>query len=218
MKKVIIFGTNNYTDIFYHYLMNDERYEVVAYTVNEKYIESEIRNGIPVVPFETIEKEYSVDEHEILVSVGYTQMNERRKNVFFDVKKKGYNVFTYIHPRAIVLSDQIGEGCLIMAGANIEYGCKIGISNIINPNVLISHNAEIGDFNFFAGSSSMAGNCVVENHCMIGMNSTIRHELKIASYSLIGAGAYVNFNTEEDGVYVPARTIKLEKKSRDITI
>jgi acetyltransferase-like isoleucine patch superfamily enzyme len=47
----------------------------------------------------------------------------------------------------------------------------------------------------------------------LGVNSTIVHWIKVAKGTLVGAGAVITKNTEPDSVYVPAQSIKLDKKS-----
>ena len=218
-KKIVIFGINNYTDIFFDYLSCEEEYEVCAYTVNKEYLTVETWNGKRVIPFEHLEEEYPPETCEVLLAIGYNHMNEGREKKFFECKEKGYQVLTYIHPSAIVLTEKIGEGNLIMAGSIIEHGCKLGDGNIINPNVLISHNTELGNFNFVAGASSLAGNIHVGNNCMLGLNCTIRDNVTIGNYTLVGAGTYIDHSTEENSVYVPAKAVKLENKiSQDIVI
>lgn len=218
-KKVIIAGINNYTDIFFDYLSHDEQYEVYAYTVDEQYMSHEVWNGRPVVAFEKLVEIYSPLEYCLLLGIGYSNMNEGRKRKFLQAKGLGYEILTYIHATAIVLTDDIGEGNLIMSGAIVEHGCHLGDANIINPNVLISHNTSLGDYNFIAGSSAIAGNVIIGNNCMLGLNCTVKNDIEIADYTLIGAGTYINKSTEKYGVYVPARALKLcGKDSREMKI
>lgn len=56
MKKVILFGLNDFAELAYFYLVNDSEYEVFAFCVNEKYLPLEkVYKGLPVVAFEEIE-------------------------------------------------------------------------------------------------------------------------------------------------------------------
>lgn len=217
--SVIIFGTNNYTEIFEDYLEKEDSYEVCAYTVDKSYVHEPYYHGKPLIPFEEISEFYPPESYKILLAVGYNHMNDGRKQKYNECKEKGYEVLTYIHPTAKVFTECIGEGSLLMAGCVVEHGCSLGICNIVNPNALISHNTEIGNFNFIAGSCSIAGNVIVKDNCMLGMNSTVKNGVLLEAYTLLGAGAYINHDTCKYDVYVPARSVKLEnKKSFEIVI
>ena len=60
------------------------------------------------------------------------------------------------------------------------------------------------------------GKTIVKNNCFLGIQSAVRGNRILEDYTLIGAGAYMNHSTQKEGVYVPARTVRLEnKKSKD---
>lgn len=219
MEKIIIFGTNNFSNMFYDYVTEDKIYEVCCFTVDKEYIVHDSWNGLPLVPFEKIQETYSPDEYKVMICLGYNKMNDFRKDVFCRVRKKGYQIVGYTHPSAIVLAEEMGEGNLIMEGAVIGSECRLGEGNIISTSVMLGHNSEVGNYNFFAGAGAVGGNAVIKNNCMFGLNCTVKHEVTVEDYTLVGAGAYINNNTEKAAVYVPARSVKLEgKTSFDLSI
>ena len=54
---------------------------------------------------------------------------------------------------------------------------------------------------------------MIRNNCFFGNNCTIKNGIEIKDKTLIGAGCYISKGTDEEGVYVPQRSIKLENKS-----
>ena len=68
--------------------INDKEYNVIAATVEKKFKDTEYFEGVPLIPFEEIEKYYSIDSFEILISIGYKDMNQIRKKIFEICKKK----------------------------------------------------------------------------------------------------------------------------------
>ena len=94
----------------------------------------------------------------------------------------------------------------------MAYGTKIGNSNIIWNGSQISHESQVGDYNFFSVDSVIAGKTVVKNNCFLGINSTVLGNRTLEYATLVGAGAFVKENTEPYSVYVPARSICLENK------
>ncbi|MCI8666119.1 MAG: hypothetical protein HFG82_05575 [Dorea sp.] len=73
----------------------------------------------------------------------------------------------------------------------------------------IAHHTTVGNYNFFTISCAIAGNITIGNNCVFGNNCTVKNGITIADYTLVGAAAYVRYNTEMCGVYVPAKTYQL---------
>lgn len=152
-------------------------------------------------------------EYEMIICVGYTHMNSIRQRIFTEAKAKGYHIISFIHESATVLTDEIGEGTIVMERALIGPFCKLGIGNIVFADAHIAHHTTIGDFNFFTISVAIAGNIKIGNNCFFGNNCTIRNGIEIRDYTLVGAGAYVSKSTEAYDVMVPNRAVKLDGKT-----
>ena len=98
LKDIIIFGANDLGRLLKYYLEDDnDKRNVVAFTMNASYITSDTFLGLPVVPFETVENVYSPNEFEILIAIGNSKMNDVRKRVFLECKQKGYTLASYYH-------------------------------------------------------------------------------------------------------------------------
>lgn len=212
MKKIVIFGLTDLALRVSHHILQDSQYEVVAYTVERKYMQEQFFNK-PVVPFENIEKYYPPDSVGMLICIGYTDMNMVRKRIYSEAKVKGYRIMSYIHPTATISTDTMGEGTIIFERVIIGQFVKLGAMNVFDIGTAISHHSEIGDFNYFAPSVAMAGYVTVGKNCFFGVNSTIRNKVSISDYTLVGAGCYVSKDTEPYSVQVPVRSVTLEGKS-----
>ena len=214
MKNVIVFGTNQFSELLTWHLEKEQNTVIAAYTVDGDYIgEDSMYKGKPVVPFEKVEELYPPEQYGIYICVGYNNMNQVRERVFVQAKEKGYHILSYVHPTATVLTDDFGEGNIIMERALIGAFVKVGSGNVFWPDTHVAHHTVIGDFNFFTISSAVAGNIIIGNNCFFGNNCTIRDGIAIANYTLVGAGCYLSESTEPYSVYVPARSVQLEGKS-----
>jgi sugar O-acyltransferase (sialic acid O-acetyltransferase NeuD family) len=218
MQNVIVYGTTDLAEVLLFHLESDERYNVVACCVDKKYITSDKMGKYPVVAFEDVKELYPPSDYAFFVCIGYTGMNEGRRLVFQRIMAQGYSILTYIHPSALVQTQEIGEGCLVFENVTIGPYCEIGCGNIFYPCSHLAHHSTVGDFNFFAISSSIAGHVKVGNQCFFGNNSTTRDKIIIADKTLLGAGGYLAVNSNEGDVYVPARSVKLEKKSNEVNM
>ncbi len=213
MSNIIIFGVETFAEQLYDF-MQEGNQKVAGFCIDSAYMpDYKKKYGLPVVPYEDLEKYFSPDEYGIIFAIGYSQMNKLRKDHIEDAKRRGYNIESYIHPSAIVNAEKMGYGNIVMEGVIIGQGVCVGNGNVFWPDSHVAHHTIVGDYNFFTISSVVAGNVNVSNQCVFGANCTVKNSLSIAEGTLVGAGAYLSQSTEPWSVYVPARSYKLEGKS-----
>jgi sugar O-acyltransferase (sialic acid O-acetyltransferase NeuD family) len=220
-RTLILFGNSSFARLMKWYIENDDSRKIAAVTVDKNYIENNEFEGLPVIPFEELEKMYQPDEIEILIAVGYSKMNDVRKKVFQSCREKGFQVASYIHSSAKISGNvQMGEGNIILEDTLIQPFAVIGDGNLIWQKVSIAHDCMVGNFNTICAMTSICGRVNLKNNCFIGSNATIQDHITIEDYTLAGAGVYVNSDTLKYGVYVPAKgnVIKMNKERQDILI
>ena len=118
---------------------------------------------------------------------------------------------TIIHPTATVSDhSRIGPGCVIAPGVSIAPEVYLGSNVYVMANSCIEHNSEIGPGCNIATSVSIAGHVSIEKNCWIGANSSITSKINIGSGSVIGIGAVVIRDVEQNTVVVgnPAKFLR----------
>lgn len=213
MGKCLIFGQNYFSEMMREYVERYTNIEVVAYIVNKKYRQEDILGDVPVIPYEEFEEVWKPNEVSILVTAGYRGMNGLRQKISDEVREKGYKLQTFIHPSANIYADKVGDGNIILENATLGMHSQIGDGNIVWNGANISHHVEIRDYNFFAPSSVVGGNTYIGNNCFLGLNATVRGGLKVDDYTLVGASAYLNQNSQKYDVYVPGKREALRDKT-----
>lgn len=202
MKKVVIFGTGEFSQVAYIYLTKDSAYEVVAFTVHEKYIKETKFCGLDVVPFEHIENIYPANQFQILITIGFSSMNKNRAEVYFACKEKGYTCASYISSKAVTWGEvNIGENCFIFENNVIQPYVHIGNNCILWSGNHVGHHSKIGDHTFVTSQVVISGGVEIGSYCFLGVNSTVRDHIKIGNGCLIGAGALILKSAEDDGFY-----------------
>lgn len=134
-------------------------------------------------------------------------------------RKKNASRFTapelnLIHPSAVVSKRTIfGYGNAVMAGVVINSSVKIGNHCIINTSASIDHDCEIDDFVHISPNVSLAGNVRVMEGAHVGIGATVKQDITIGKWSVVGAGAVVVNNVPDNAVVVgnPARLL-IKKK------
>ncbi len=105
-----------------------------------------------------------------------------------------------------------------MEDNTIQPFVKIGSNNVFWSGNHIGHDAQICDHCFITSHVVISGFTVIENNCFLGVNSTFRDGILVGAYSLIGAGATIMKNTDEESVYLAQKPFKMNKKSLDLKI
>ena len=214
MEKIVIFGISQLASLAHFYFENDSPHEVVAFTVDKNYMEVDEFRGLPVIAFEDIEKKFPPSEYRMFLPISFKQMNYFRKAKFDEAKRKGYQCISYVSSKATTWPDlSIGENCFIFEDNTIQPFVKIGNNITLWSGNHIGHHSVIEDHNFISSHVVVSGHCHILSNCFIGVNSTLGHQVTVGKESLIGAGAIITKNTEEKSVYVPAKSVKLDKTS-----
>lgn len=202
-KKVVIFGTGGIAQVVHYYLTNDSDYEVVALTVDKSYLKEKTLLGLPVIPFEDVERYYPPEDFAMFIAISYRQVNRLRAQRYYDAKKKGYNLISYVSPKSVVWPNvKIGDNCFVFENQTIQPFVEIGNNVIIWSGNHIGHHTVIKDHCFISSHVVISGNVTIEPYCFLGVNSTIRDGITIARECVIGAGAIILEDTKEKGVYV----------------
>jgi sugar O-acyltransferase (sialic acid O-acetyltransferase NeuD family) len=209
MSKIVLFGTGKMAEIAHLYFTNDSSYEIVAFTADKEQIKENNFLGLPVVPFEEIEKQYPPHEFKMFIAVGYTKLNKVRASKYYEAKGKGYELVSYISSKIIQWGDlEVGDNCFICENQVFQPGVKVGNNVIIWCGNHFGHDVIVNDHVFISSHVVLSGNVNIGEYSFIGVNSTVRDNIIIAPQCLIGAGALILKNTKEKEVYISKPTEK----------
>jgi len=206
MKKLVIFGIGEQAELAYYYFANDSDYEVVAFTVDKEYKNKDFLFNLPIVEFENIEKNFSPQEFEMFVAIGYKNLNKLREEKYFACKKKGYKLTSYISSKVSIFTKSIGENCFILEDNTIQPFVEIGNNVTLWSGNHIGHHSIIKDNCFITSHVVVSGGVEIGENTFIGVNATLRDHIKIGRFNIIGAGALILSDTEDNKVYVEKAT------------
>lgn len=189
-EEIVLFGLTQTADIIQYYLHKYTNYKVVARCVDEKYITCKEYEGLPVVPFETVENYYSPSKYKMSIPMYRMNLNRVREEKYLSAKQRGYNLISYISPNAEVETNDIGENTYILGQASIHPFVKIGNNCIIWPGTIVGHHGVIED-NCFLSAPLIGGRVNIQQNTSLGLRATIRDGVKIGKYCFIGMCANV---------------------------
>ena len=208
MKDIVIFGLSDFSKRMKLMVDNYDVHnrKVVAFTVTKSYINTSVFCELPVVPFEDVESLYPPEQYDILIAIGYNDMNDIRKRFFIESKNKGYTVASYIHHDCVIYNSWIGEGNIMLDRCIIGPFSKVGDCNLLWGSAGISHDSVLGSFNTLSGHAETCGYVQIGDNCYLGKYSLINDCVKISDYTYVGAKAYVKTNTKPYDVIVAPKS------------
>ena len=215
MKRLVIFGMGKITDVAYHHFIRDGEYEVVGFTCDAAWLPpSGTHYGLPVVPFEMIEKHYPPESVALFAAIGYHELNAVRAQKCAKAKAMGYTLASYVSPRADLGPwVEVGENCLILDGVGIQPGAKIGHNVSLWNNVLIGHHSTVHDHCWIAAGATLGGVATLGERCFVGLNVTVGGELSIGADSFLGAATLVLKSAPARSVFIASGTEKFRLAS-----
>ena len=206
-KPLLIFGSGDLAQLAHYYFSRDSGYEVVAFTLDGEYIDSDECCGLPLVAFEQISDRYAPAGHTLFVALSYSKLNQLRKDKYLAAKSLGYASTSYISSRASLLNDgRIGDNCFILEDNTIQPFVTIGNNVTLWSGNHIGHHSTIKDHSFIASHVVVSGGVEIGEQCFIGVNATLRDHIKIGDRCVIGAGALMLADAEAEGVYMGKTT------------
>jgi sugar O-acyltransferase (sialic acid O-acetyltransferase NeuD family) len=216
MRKLVLFGIGKIGQVAYHHFSTDSDYEVTAFAVDQAFIPADKHfDGLPVIPFEEIEKHYPPAECDLFIAVGYQQLNRLRAERLADAQKKGYRLATYISSQNKHLKrEQVGDNCFVMSGEPLQPHARIGDNCFIWTNALIGHHTQVGSHCWITSGVVIGGNCRIGDYGFFGLGATIGHEVTIGVNSLVGAGALITKDAPENSVYIQPETERFRLTSQ----
>jgi sugar O-acyltransferase (sialic acid O-acetyltransferase NeuD family) len=192
---IIIIGAGGGAKMCIDSLADSIDYQVVALIDDNKQIGTFVL-GVPVVGKLTCIEELLAKNYEhFVIAFGVLDKRKIRYELYTNLKKSGCKFPNIIHPKAILeKSVVLGDGNVVLAGANIGSCVNLGNLNYLNNNSLVSHDCILEDNIHVAPGSVLASSIKVESHVLIGMNTTIYYGLTIGESSTILNGLTINNN------------------------
>lgn len=161
----------------------------VAFFVDDEYSTGDIK---PISEF---------DPSKYLMMVAVAESGDRSDIV--DKLPKETKYFSFIHPTALIMSDDvvIGEGSFIGANSILTTNIQIGKHAILNRGNQIGHDCIIGNYFSAMPGAIVSGNVHIGNRVYLGTNSTVIERKEILHDIKIGANGVVVKDITFSGTY-----------------
>ena len=219
MADIVIFGAGDAARLAHFYFSRDSEHRVVGFTVDAGFRRESALAGLPLVDFEAVEREFPAGQCQMLIALGYAEMNQLRARKYAEAKARGYSLVSYVSSRCTNLAEHsFGDNCFILEDNTIQPFVRIGSNVTLWSGNHVGHDSVIEDHVFVTSHVVISGHVTVGAYSFLGVNATIRNGITIAPHTLIGGGAVIMAETEERGAYVPRPAQRLNMTSDQIKL
>lgn len=172
MKEIVIFGTGTMSRFLAHAITHDTDKTIAAFTVDSQFITSDNFDNLPLVAFESLSEQFSPESHEMLIPLGYRDINGFRMRTCERAKAAGFTLTNYVSSRASIWPETaVNENVIIYEGAIIQAFVQIGRNVTIRAGVNIGHDSIVDDHVFVASGVVTGGKVHIGERCCV--NTTV---------------------------------------------
>lgn len=177
------------------------------------YVDDNVQKGTEITKLKVV---YNTDEllklekkTNVVIAIGNAKV---RKLIYNKIKEnKNLSFPNLVDPSAIIGEVDMGIGNIICAGTIATVNIKINNFNIINLDCTVGHDDVLADFITVYPSVNISGNTTINEVVEIGTGTQIIQGKNICSNVIIGAGAVVVKDIEEEGTYIGIPVKKMVK-------
>ena len=213
--KTIIYGNGAMARVLYSYARHSM--EISGFTVDDVCIEETATTflGLPLLPFSTVEHAFDPSDHNMIVAVGYADMNMLREQKSREAAEKGYGFARFVHDSLIIHDGvTIDDNCIILDHVSIHPGCHIGHGTFISSHVSIGHDCQVGPANWINSGVAIAGGCCIGQGCFFGVNASVGDGVQVGARNFVAANTLLVKHSADDAVHISESGQLFRLKSR----
>jgi len=216
-RRLVVVGDGLFAEIAHEYFTHDSDYEVVGFSVEDAYRERDEFRGLPLVPFEELERHFDPADHAVHAALTYTQVNRLRARLAGEAKAKGFALASYVSSRAFVWPNvELGEHCFIFEDNTVQPFVRVGSNVVMWSGNHIGHHSTIEDNVFIASHAVISGSVVVGENSFVGVNATLVNGIAIGADNWIGPHVVITRDTEPNSTWRPARSERREQPTLEL--
>lgn len=134
--------------------------------------------------------------YDLVMAVGYRHL-QARLALYTRLRDAGFHFPALVHPSARISPHaSIGDGCLVMAGADVDAFSAVGEACVLWPRSVVSHDNQIGSNTFISPAATLCGFVHIGPSSFVGANSTVVDGSTLAEGSFVKAASRYHSKTQ----------------------
>lgn len=202
-RQLVIFGSAEIAELAMYYFSHDSDYRVVAFTIDDAFVDCDHFLGLPLVPFSKVAKQFPPGENDMHVALSYSKLNRLRHEKYDQARTAGYTLASYVCTKSATWPDlTIGDNCFILENQTIQPTVRIGNNVMIWSGNHLGHGSVIGDHTYIASHVVISGHCNIGKRCFFGVNATVRDFCTIGDDCFIAMDASITRDLSDGAVAI----------------
>lgn len=191
MKNLLIVGCGGHGKCCLEIARATGLYEHIAF-LDDQHLNEDIC-GCKVIGTIDEMSSYVEEYQNICIAIGN---NAIRKKLYQKAVELKFHIPNLIHPSAVLMNAQIGNGCVVFPNVTVEADAKIGDGCILSSNCVIHHDANIEGFVLIYSNSTISPNTCIGAEALIERNCCVEFGTQISAGAAIAAGTIVSCQDE----------------------
>jgi sugar O-acyltransferase (sialic acid O-acetyltransferase NeuD family) len=187
-----------------------ERYRVAGFLDDDPRRHGTLVDGVRVLGPSDLAAEHAISGGAVLACVGNPRARASRQALVDRLGLPDEAWATVLHPLASVSPDSVvGAGSVLHAGVVLTAAVHLGRHVAVMPQVVFTHDDEVGDAATFGAGVRLAGGVTVGPAAYLGSGALVREGRRIGAASLVGMGSVVLHDVPPAEVWAgnPARPL-----------
>lgn len=217
-ERIAVYGIGSLANKLYEYNKRDGLFDIVCFIDDKHDLESSYL-GLPAMHYNDFKLIYNQQECMVFVAIGYVKCNYYRELVSERVMKDGYDLVNYISPHSRCWEGTIvGKNIFVADNVFVGHGCKLHNGVILYESCTFSHDSEIEQYCFISLSVASGGFTKVGRNSFIGLHSTIKDDVAIGEYNIVGCGTNIIRSTKDHCMTVGNPGVSKESNTESMKI
>lgn len=199
--EIVIIGAGDFgKQLLQHSLEQSVNNKIVGW-LDDSFNKGDLIESLPCLGGIKDKNTFST-EYKYIIALGYKSLTLKEKTLNVLIASN-CEIINFIHRSAVISkSAKIRQGVNIYAGSIVDLNVSLSDGVVLNNNVIISHDSNIGCSSFIGPGVVVCGNVNIGKRCFIGAGSVIKDGVDICDDVIIGSGTNIYKNITASGVYI----------------
>ena len=189
------------------------RYDEMFLLDDDPGLQGTALDGVPVIGPIALAAEGFDGDLVICAGAGASRRSIARRLAAMGVGSNAYG--RVIHPGVeIPPGCSVGPGCILLASVVLTASVHLHRHVVVMPHVTLTHDDVVSDYATLCAGVSLGGRVSVEEGAYLGMNASVRQDVRVGRDSVLGMGSVLlhDLPAEETWAGVPARALTSRKQ------
>jgi len=196
--SLILIGAGGHARACIDVIEHLDTFDIAGLIGNEEELQHECL-GYRVIATDSDFPELAKQYQYALITVGQLESALVRQRLYDQALAVGFKLPTIISPSAHLSRHAVvGDGTMVLHGATVNAGAKVGNNCIINTNALIEHDAIVADHCHISTGAIVNGAANIGLGSFVGSGSIIKQGITLGNNCVVGMGIAIRHHHAEN--------------------